>query len=220
MIVVIVAGGDIDIEFTRGFINEWDESSLFIIACDRGYEACEAMGIKPDLVVGDFDSADNGCYERAVATGVEVRKLNPVKDDTDAEAALDIAFTRTAENDDIYLLGATGTRIDHLLGNIGLIGKGLKNHRAVKLVDSHNYLEMIEPGEAYVLHRDDQFGKYVSVYPFMSQVKGLNMRGFKYPVENGNIDGFSTLTISNELVADSGEISIQEGCLIVMQTRD
>lgn len=220
MTVIIIAGGSIDEDFTRGFIEGFNESSLFIIACDRGYEACERMGITPSLVVGDFDSAKSGTYERVLASSVEIVKLNPIKDDTDAEAALDIAISRTTPLDEIYLLGATGTRLDHVMGNLGLLGKGLKNERIVIMIDSHNFIEMIEPGTTYGISKIDQFGKYISVFSYMEPVKGLTMKGFKYPVENAEVTGFNTLTVSNELVEDCGTITIESGYLIVMQTKD
>lgn len=218
--VVIVAGGNVDIEYTRGFIKEQDESSLLIIACDKGYEACEAMGIKPDIVVGDFDSASSGIVERAKACGAQVIKLNPVKDDTDTEAALDIAISKTDSRDEIYLFGCTGSRIDHVMGNIALVGKGLKSDRIVIIKDPNNHIEMIVPGETYELDKADQFGKYVSVFPYMGPVTGLKMKGFKYPLDGVTLEGFNTLTVSNELAGNCGSITIDSGYLIVMQTKD
>ena len=178
------------------------------------------MGIKPDLLVGDFDSAGSGMQQRAEAAGVQIKKLNPVKDDTDAEAALDIAIEKTTESDEIFLFGATGTRMDHVLGNISLLGKGLKAGRMVTMLDPHNSIQMIEPGETYVVERDYQFGKYISVFPYMGTVKGLNMDGFKYPVKNGVVEGFNTLTVSNELTEEQGTITIEEGVLIVIESLD
>ena len=220
MTTVIVAGGNIDEKFVGGFIKDLNESSLFIIACDRGYEACETLGIVPNILIGDFDSAATGVQGRARAAGIEIVTLNPEKDDTDAEAALDIAIKNTDEEDEIFLLGATGTRLDHIMGNIALIGKGLKNGRAVIMLDGHNSVQMIEPGEEYVVEREYKFGKYVSVFPYMGPVRGLNMKGFKYPVSNGVIEGFNTLTVSNELAADEGVISIDQGYLVVIESMD
>lgn len=220
MIVDIIAGGDIDEKFTGGFIEDLNESSLFLIACDRGYEACERMGLRPDLVIGDFDSAEDGAFNRAQSEGIEIIRLNPIKDDTDAEAALDIAIGKTTEEDVIYLFGATGTRLDHVLGNISLIGKGLRASRRVIMMDSHNSIRMIAPGEPYVIKQASKFGKYISVFPYMGPVKGLNMEGFKYPVSDGTVEGFSTLTVSNELVQAEGHISIEQGYLIIIESVD
>ena len=220
MKAVIIAGGNIDEKFTGGFIEELDESSLFLIACDKGYEVCERLGVKPDLLIGDFDSAEAGVYESASRADVKIVKLNPVKDDTDAEAALDIAINKTNSGDEIYLLGATGKRLDHFLGNISLIGKGLKADRKVVMLDIYNSIKMIKPGDKYCITRESQFGKYISVFPYMGPVRGLNMTGFKYPVSDGFIEGFNTLTVSNELTEEQGCINIEEGILIVIESRD
>ena len=54
----------------------------------------------------------------------------------------------------------------------------------------------------------------------MGKVSGLNMDGFKYPVKNGVIEGYNTLTVSNELAEDEGTITIEEGVLIVIESMD
>ena len=220
MTVVIIAGGSIDKEFAGGFIKGLDESSLFIIACDKGYESCLNLGVRPSLIIGDFDSAAEESYDKAKASGIELIKLNPIKDDTDAEAALDIAISKTESEDTIYLLGATGTRLDHVMGNIGLVGKGLKQNRKVIMVDKHNRIRMITNQQSYSLSKEDAFGKYVSVFAYLGPVKGLTMTGFKYPVEGAEVTGFNTLTVSNELVEDTGVITIESGYLVIMETAD
>ena len=148
-------------------------------------------------------------------------KLNPIKDDTDVEVALNHAFSVTNPGDEIYMIGCTGGRLDHTIGNFHLMGMGAKCERAVIIVDSHNHIEMITPGETYVVEPETQFGKYVSVFPFMGPVTGLTMTGFKYSVTNKTLEGFDTLTVSNEVKTSSyAEITIESGYLIVMETRD
>ncbi|SEA18428.1 thiamine pyrophosphokinase [Pseudobutyrivibrio sp. ACV-2] len=221
MTVLIVAGGEIDKEFTKSYIKYIDNHALYIIACDKGYEACEALGITPKVLVGDFDSVDDAAQNRAKSAGIEMVKLNPIKDDTDVEVALNHAFSVTNPGDEIYMIGCTGGRLDHTIGNFHLMGMGAKCERAVIIVDSHNHIEMITPGETYVVEPETQFGKYVSVFPFMGPVTGLTMTGFKYPVTNKTLEGFDTLTVSNEVKTSSyAEITIESGYLIVMETRD
>lgn len=221
MTVLIVAGGELDKEFAKSYIKYIDNHALYIIACDKGYEACEALGIVPKIVVGDFDSAEDAAVKRAKAAGIETLELNPIKDDTDVEAALNHAFSVTQQGDEIYMLGCTGGRLDHTIGNFHLMGMGAKHQRAVIIVDSHNHIEMITPGETCIVEPDTQFGKYVSVFPFMGPVTGLTMTGFKYSVTNKTLEGFDTLTVSNEVKSSSyAEITIESGYLIVMETRD
>ncbi|MCR4566987.1 MAG: thiamine diphosphokinase [Pseudobutyrivibrio sp.] len=220
MNTAIIAGGMLEEAFIKAFVESYDAGDLKIIACDKGYDACERMGLKVAYAIGDFDSAEGGTLSRIKAAGIPYRVLNPVKDDTDTEAALAYAIDKSTPKDEIYLLGATGFRLDHLLGNVSLLGMGLKNNRVVIMMDSHNQIQMITSGETYRIQADNQFGKFISVFPYMGKVKGLTMEGFKYPLNNAELQGFNTLTVSNELTAPEGRISIKSGYLIVMETRD
>ena len=223
MIVFIIAGGDINPEFAKGFIADHSFDKTLFIACDSGFESCLSLGVNPDIVVGDFDSISDDAYKKIEDTGAEVIKLNPIKDDTDTEFALRLAFDRTKNTDEIYILGGTGARIDHTLGNISLLGLGLKHDREVILVDDRNYIQMLAPGWTLELEKDGkfgQFGKYVSVFPYGGIASGVTMKGFKYPLHRATLEGFNTLTVSNEIVDDFATIHVAEGYLIVCESRD
>ena len=183
----------------------------FIIACDRGYVYCERLGLTPDLFIGDFDS-----YSGAVAPGVAVELLIPEKDDTDTESAIRLAIRRGAEC--ITLLGATGTRLDHVLGNIELLGIGLKAGIPIQICDAHNRICMIDRG--MTLARKEQFGTYVSLIPYTECVEHLTLKGFKYPLTDACLRGFCSLGVSNEIVADTAEISFESGILLVVESKD
>ena len=221
--IVIIGGGSINKNFISEFISKLDEASLSIIACDSGYENCLVIGLEPDIVIGDFDSISREAYEKLQRSNAEVIKLNPVKDDTDIEAALNIAIRKSMVGDYIYLLGATGKRLDHFLGNVNLLGMGCLKQRKVVIVDEYNYIQMISAGQVINLSREGegaQFGHYVSIFPYGGKATGVNMTGFKYPLENATIEGFNTLTVSNEITEEVGSITLKEGYLIVCETRD
>ena len=223
MIVFIIAGGKLNPEFAKGFIADHSFDKTLFIACDSGFESCLSLGVNPDIVVGDFDSISDDAYKKIENTGAEVIKLNPVKDDTDTEFALRLAFKRTKNTDEIYILGGTGARIDHTLGNISLLGLGLKHDREVILVDDCNYIQMLAPGWTLELEKDGkfgQFGKYVSVFPYGGIASGVTMKGFKYPLHRATLEGFNTLTVSNEIVDNFATIHVAEGYLIVCESRD
>ena len=220
MIVFIIAGGDINPEFAKGFIADHSIDKTLFIACDSGFESCLDIGVNPDIVVGDFDSISDDAYKKIEDTGAEVIKLNPIKDDTDTEFALRLAFKRTKNTDEIYILGGTGARIDHTLGNINLLGLGLKHDRDVILVDERNYILMLAPGWTLELEKGNQFGKYISVFPYAGTASGVTMKGFKYPLHRATLEGFNTLTVSNEIVEDYASIYVAEGYLIVCESRD
>ena len=222
MIVFVISGGDLNKQFTRDFIDKTKEEDSLIVACDKGLESCLKMELVPDLVIGDFDSVNEAAfYELPEST--EIIKLNPIKDDTDTEAALRLVFERTTYYDCIYLLGATGRRIDHLLGNVSLLGLGLKNDRMIIMVDEYNYIQMLAPKETLELDKEGQygqFGKYVSVFPYGGKATGVLREGFKYPLKRATLEGFNTLTVSNEITSDVAHIYADTGYLIVCETRD
>ena len=145
-----------------------------------------------------------------------IQKLIPEKDDTDTESAIWLAIRRGAER--ITLLGATGTRLDHVLGNIELLGIGLKAGIPIQICDAHNRIRMIDRG--MTLARKEQFGTYVSLIPYTECVGHLTLKGFKYPLTDACLRGFCSLGVSNEIVADTAEISFESGILLVVESKD
>ena len=79
MTTFIVGAMPLDDEYVRTLIESVPEKDRFIIACDKGYYYINMAGYSPDLVVGDFDSADSDLYEQLMRDGKEVIKLNPIK---------------------------------------------------------------------------------------------------------------------------------------------
>ncbi|MCR5415641.1 MAG: thiamine diphosphokinase [Pseudobutyrivibrio sp.] len=218
MITFIIGAMPVEGQWIRDVVNTYEKDERTIIACDRGYFNTNMAGIIPDVVIGDFDSAGEVLYEHLMRENKNVIKLNPIKDDTDIEAALRYSFENT--EGDIVILGALGGRIDHTLGNIALLGLGLEHGRDVYLQNAVNRVQMIPPNGELVLKKAEQYGKYVSVFPYMSEVTGLTMAGFKYPLEQATIKGFNTLTVSNEIEADIAYIRHQDGYLLVCETVD
>lgn len=218
MTTVIIGGGSFDKDFLSKLLSTFEEKDLKIIACDRGVLSSLELGVRPDFCIGDFDSVSAETLDKLKEMNLAVKVLNPIKDDTDSEAALTYALGNTTG--DIYFVCGTGTRLDHVLGNIALVGKALRCGRKMYLVDSTNRISMIGGKASLTINREKQHGKYISVIPYMGDVKGLTMTGFKYPLKDATISGFTTLTISNEIVEEYGIIEIEEGYLIIMETLD
>ena len=212
---VIVVGGQINDLFAKKVIEE--KKPDFCIAADSGMNFFYRSGLKPDWIIGDFDSASGEALDY-FKTQQEISwvKLNPVKDDTDTESAIRKAISLGAEK--ITLLGATGTRIDHVLGNIELLGIGLQNRIEIEMLDVNNRIRMIASG--ITLEKETQFGNYVSLIPYTSEVKGLTLTGFKYPLDMYILKGFCSLGVSNEITEPVAEISFEDGILIVIESRD
>ena len=141
-------------------------------------------------------------------------RLNPQKYDTDTEFALRLAISMGAEC--ITVLGGTGSRLDHVLGNIELLGIGLELGVEIELLDANNRIRMTDHG--MVLKKEEQFGKYVSLIPYTAQVEHL--AGFKYPLADYCLKGFCSIGVSNEITEEQAEITFENGILIVIESRD
>ena len=212
---VIITGGHIDDAFAINWLqnNEYDK----LIAADSGMNFLYRNHIVPNVIAGDFDSVDKeSLYAFSQRNDVEMLRLNPIKDDTDTEFVIREAIRRGATN--ITILGATGTRLDHVLGNMHLLGIGIKEQVDIQLVDAYNRIRMIE--KECVILKAEQFGEFVSLLPISGDAKGVTLRGMKDPLTNATIPSFSSLGISNEIVEEKAMIWIQEGVLLVMETKD
>ena len=115
-------------------------------------------------------------------------------------------------------MGGTGTRIDHLLGNVSLLGIGLEENVSIELVDPYNRIRMVDQG--IEIRKKEQFGNFLSVIPYSDTVTGVTLEGVKYPLTNHTMGGYNSLGISNEIVADTAKISFEKGILLVIESRD
>lgn len=211
----IISGGHIDDVFAV----EWLKQNKYdlLIAADSGMNFLYRNNLVPNVIAGDFDSVDSVSLECfSGMEKIEILRLNPVKDDTDTEFVIREAIRRGAN--EITILGATGTRLDHVLGNMHLLGIGFEQDVKIQLVDAHNRIRMI-CGEIEI-KKEEQFGDYISLLPIDGTVTGVTLEGFKYPLKNAVISSFSSLGISNEIVDDKARIKIEKGVLLMMEARD
>ncbi len=212
---LIVSGGSLNKEFVMKIVGQGRYDR--ILAADSGMNALYAAAVTPDIIIGDFDSAD----EKILAffqqnKAIDFCTLNPEKDDTDTEFAIRESIRRGA--DSITIIGGTGTRLDHVLGNISLLGIGFEEQISMELLDEHNRIRMIQ--KPLTLEKDAQYGKYVSLIPYGGDVQGITLRGFKYPLSDYTMGGFNSLGISNEIVDEKAVIELTGGSLLVIESHD
>lgn len=226
---LIISGGRIDKDFALSFLE--NKKYEKIIAVDGGLAFTQEIGLMPTDIVGDFDTVDEEiltAYEHQ--EGVSIRRFQPEKDDTDSEIAVKLALEYGSTQIDI--LGASGTRLDHTIGNIRLLGlihqaSGKVCDRQLcdepicaYIYDKNNRVRLVE--KECVIRKTEAYGKYVSILPFTQRVEGITLRGFKYPLENHTMDILEapTLGISNEIVGEEGCITAKAGILLVIESSD
>ena len=211
---LVVAGGELSDTFACRVIEE--TAPEVMIAADRGMDFFYRLRKNPDVIIGDFDSARSQSLTYFREQGVQIKELSPMKDDTDTEAALRLAVSMGAES--IMLLGAMGSRLDHMLANVGLLGIGLAAGVPIVMMNERNKLRMTDCG--ITIKRSEQHGTYVSLLPYTPKVTHLTLRVFKYPLKDVTLQSFCSLGISNEIVVEEARIEFDGGILLVMETRD
>ena len=184
----------------------------FIIACDAGYHNCERLGCKPNIIVGDFDSAP--C---PVQQNDDIVVLPHVKDDTDTEYAAKLASEKGF--DEVLLLGALGgKRLEHTLANL-CTGLGLEQ-RGVRatLQDECSRITFVMPGESRRYPKEEYF--YLSVFPMEGKAEGVWERGSFYELTDAELTAGYPLGVSNEYAEGSDCITIgtRKGAVVVVET--
>lgn len=214
---LIVTGGTLDVDFAGSFLEK--EHFDFVVAVDGGLAYLKPLKLVPDAVVGDFDTVDPSVLRQYRSRcEISFETHNPEKDETDTQLAVDTAIRLGA--DAVTILGGTGGRLDHMLGNLHLLDTCLLKGIHACMVDRQNRLYLLREGTSF--YRPDTWGKYISFLPLTSEVRGITLEGFRYPLHNKTIaiGREAGLCISNELIKERGSISFDSGILICVESHD
>ena len=184
----------------------------FIVACDAGYRNCEPLGCKPNIIVGDFDTAP--CPENH---DEDIIVLPHVKDDTDTEYAAKLASEKGFS--EVLLLGVLGgKRVEHTIANL-CTGFGLEKHGIkATLQDERSRITFVMPGESRSYHKGQYF--YLSVFPFEGHAEGVCEHGAFYELDDATLTASYPLGVSNEYADNSDciTVSTRNGALLIIET--
>lgn len=214
MKTLIIGGGNIDFDFALSFMEK--EAFDYVIAADSGMEFLRQAGRRPDCILGDFDSSCAQTLEYFQSSGVEVLAFPPQKDSTDMELAVLTALERGST--EMVILGATGTRLDHVLGSLKNLSIAQRAGVPCSILDAHNRIRLAD--RTLTLRKAEQYGRYVSLLAFGEDVTNLTLRGFFYPLEGYTMTCDMAIGISNQIAAEEAVISFDSGRLLVIESRD
>ena len=169
----------------------------------------------PDYILGDFDSIDNIVLEIYITEKIKINELKPEKDFTDTEEAINLAIK--LKSSEFVIIGAIGTRIDHVKANINVLKIALDNNIKAKIINEHNEIELIN--NELIIEKNNLY-KYISIMPLTTQVEGITITGMKYPLENYTLTIGNSLGVSNEQIEKTAKIKVKDGILIVIKSRD
>jgi thiamine pyrophosphokinase len=207
--VVVVANGA---PGRIGDLPAWASAADYVIAADGGYELACGLGLKVDLVVGDFDSLPEEARREIEEKGIEVEVHPREKDASDLELALDRALALCPKR--LALIGAIGDRLDHSLAGVFLLEKAAAAG-VVEAVLLHGR------GRAYLV-RDRleieaaRIGDLVSLLPLSGEARGVRTEGLRYPLCGETLHRASSRGISNVVLSLPARVALAEGSLLVV----
>ena len=208
----IITGGDVSEQFLSAYL-EKHPSELRIVV-DGALEITHGLGVKPDYIVGDFDTVNQKLleyYDKDI-----ILRHPPEKDQTDTELAIETALRNGCNQ--LVFFGATGSRLDHSLGNIFLLEHLLKQGIEAEILNENNRLYL--KNHDFLLKRKEARGDFVSLLPLTETVENVTLRGFKYPVEHLTFYREKTLGISNEITEEEANVEFSKGIFIVVESQD
>ena len=185
-----------------------------ILCCDGGSKYLFEEGIIPHYIIGDLDSSIPQIIQFFETKGVIFKKFNRKKDETDMELCIDFAISLGASQ--IIILGGIGTRLDHTLTNINLLIKAENSNVKATIIDDNNELNIISSS----IQINGKKGDLISLIPISTTVNGISTSGLEYPLTNATMTIGKSLGVSNVLEDIKANISIKEGYLLVIKSRD
>ncbi len=203
--VLVFANGIIeDGEWIRPYL----AGATAVIAADGGGRYLAALGVRPDVVVGDMDSLDGDILAGWERAGTLVVRHPAEKDETDLELAL--LYAAEQYEGEIEVMGALGGRLDQMLANIFLLAHPALVERRLTLVDPNQRAWLIQ-GRTEVVGRK---GDRVSLIPLGGDVKVQRTVGLQWELENEWLRFGPARGISNVMLGETAVVEVEEGMLL------
>lgn len=211
MRAVVFGGADIK---DYSFCGEYLENSI-IICCDSGLRHAKKLGIVPDAIVGDFDSADEEIIEYFKPMNIPTMEFPTHKDETDMELGAEAAVKMGA--DELVLLGGIGSRMDHTMGNCNLLVRLYKEGIKARLANENNVIMVTDSR----IELTGKKGSLVSIFPVGVSAEGVSTENLEYPLDDALISAeIRLIAVSNVMLEEKAAVSVKKGMLYVMQCRD
>ncbi len=183
-----------------------------VLCADGGWQLARKAGVRPHLVIGDFDSSEQ--------PGAGPVERHPVeKDDTDTMLCLKKGLAMGF--DDFLIVGGFGGRIDHTLGNLQAMRYAADRAASIEMNDGESWAAVVEGGTVRV--PANVIGKgpvKLSVFALDPVCRGVTIRGAKWEAEGATWTNGFPLGVSNEFTAECAEISVKEGAILATVCRE
>jgi thiamine pyrophosphokinase len=185
----------------------------YIICADGGAKHVLKLGIKPDVIIGDFDSLSKKDQKIFIEKQVPFITHEKEKDETDSELAVQFALEKGFKT--IFIFGLLGSRIDHMLTNFFALDYISSADADVTIIEGKQEIRLIKNK----IKLEGKKGDLVSLIPLNGDVKKVTTKNLKYSLKNEDLKFGYSRGISNVFTEDTAEISLHEGSLLVIHTK-
>ena len=185
------------------------DSTDFIIGADKGYLTLVENKIKPDLVIGDFDSYTGEIQCESII------KFPVKKDFTDSALAIEKAISMGYKK--IVVYGAIGGFLDHTLANVALLADFTKKGYEILFIDGVNVAFALYNSK--ITFTEEAKGR-ISVLSYTDISVGVCEKGLLYELDNAILKSVTPLGVSNEFIEKESEISVENGVLIIYTSKE
>ena len=200
---VIIGGADIK---NYNYIKSRLEKKDFLIYCDSGLKHLDNLNLKPNLIVGDFDSYKNPNLD------IETIVLPCEKDDTDTIYAVKEGVKRGFN--EFLLIGVIGARLDHTLANVCILNFLNCLRKKAVIIDDYSEMEIVDNIEVEVT----KDFSYFSLLNIFGKAKGISIKNAKYSLKNAKITTDYQYAISNEVIkGQTATIKVKKGKLLLVK---
>jgi len=218
--ILLIANGDCDAATLARCLTL---QPRMILCVDGGLRHCTSAGIEPDVLLGDFDSADP-----LHVAQIDKRKTRCIqhpedKDATDLELALRYVEAEFMQNPEkvgnancepqleVLLAGLSGGRTDHMLANWLLLAKTQWSF-AITVMDRCGNGFFVSPKSTreIALNPGDTFSLLA-----LRHASGVNCEGARYPLKNAELETHTSLGVSNVAQSTSVKVSVEDGALLM-----
>ncbi len=208
--IVIFANGELpDLDKAHALLRVDD----YVICADGGTHHALALGLQPNLVVGDMDSLSKDAWKKLEQANVQIELHPRDKDETDLELAIRRAIEMNP--DSILIIGALGGRVDQTLGNISLLSDLRLSALDSRLDDGAEEILFCRARSKV----EGRSGDLISLIPWNGPVYGIRTEGLKWPLRGETLYSEKTRGISNEMIDKTTSIVIESGLLLVIHKR-
>jgi thiamine pyrophosphokinase len=181
---------------------EYLRNATRIICCDGGTENLVLAGYVPDAIVGDMDSISEEIADRFA----EIIFKDDDQDINDLTKA--VRWCSESGYKDIVILGATGLREDHTIGNISLLTEYIKDVNVIMVTDTGIFQPFLKGCTVSSFP-----GQQVSVFSIDPETE-ITSAGLRYPLYHSKILNWWVATL-NETLGDSFTLDFEVGKVIV-----